>query len=253
LGMYVMLREGSAWHDLKDTIRALTETGVDSRHAMMITDDTHPDTLVNLGHMNHVVRRAIEEGLEPIRAVQMATINVAEYFRKGSDLGSISPGKCADIIFVQDLDEMRVDKVLVDGLLVAQGGKMVVDLPPFDYPASFRHSVRLARPLIEEDFQVRAPEGVQSVQVRVIEVSEAQVVTKNAQVQRPVDDGLVTASATDDLAKVASVERHRGTGQIGLGFVRGFGFESGAVASTVAHDSHNLVRCWPLFRCRSRG
>jgi adenine deaminase len=241
LGMYVMLREGSAWHDLKDTIRSLTETGVDSRHAMMVTDDTHPDTLVNVGHMNHVVRRAIEEGLDPVRAVQMATLNVAEYFRKGSDLGSISPGKCADIIFVRDLHEMRVDRVLVDGLPVAQRGAMAVDLPPFEYPASFKHSVRLSRPLIAEDFCVRAPEAAQSVHVRVMEVSEAQVVTRNAQVQRSVDGGLVTASATDDLVKVASVERHRGTGQMGLGFVKGFGFKRGAVASTVAHDSHNLL------------
>jgi adenine deaminase len=241
LGMYVMLREGSAWHDLHDTIRALTETGVDSRHAMMITDDTHPDTLVNVGHMNHVVRRAVEEGLDPVRAVQMATINVAEYFRLGHDLGSISPGKCADIIFVHDLGGMRVEKVLVDGVLVAEGGKMVVDLRPFDYPASFRHSVRLPRPLLAEDFHVIAPQGAQAVQVRVIEVSEAQVVTKHLQMWRPVHDGRVTASATEDLAKVASVERHRGTGQIGLGFVKGFGFGSGAVASTIAHDSHNLL------------
>ena len=118
---------------------------------------------------------------------------------------------------------------------------MVVDLPPFDYPASFKHSVRLPRPLIAKDFAVRAPDGAQGVQVRVIEVSEAQVVTKHVQMQRPVDDGFVTASAAEDLAKVASVERHRGTGQIGLGFVRGFGLESGAVASTIAHDGHNLL------------
>jgi adenine deaminase len=241
LGMCVMLREGSAWHDLRETIRALTETGVDSRHAMMITDDTHPDTLVNVGHMNHVVRRAIEEGLDPVRAVQMATINVAEYFRLGHDLGSIGPGKCADIVFVQDLGEMRVEKVLVDGVLVAEGGQMVVDLPPFEYPSSFSHSVRLRKALLPEDFHVRAPEGAQDVQVRIMEVSEAQVVTKHVQIWRPVDGGLVTASATDGLAKVASVERHRGTGQIGLGFVKGFGFEGGAVASTIAHDSHNLL------------
>jgi adenine deaminase len=236
-----MLREGSAWHDLQDTVRALTETGVDSRHAMMITDDTHPDTLVSVGHMNHVVRRAIEEGLDPIRAVQMATINVAEYFRLGHDLGSISPGKCADIVFVQDLDQMRVDKVLVDGVLVAEGGTMMVDLPPFDYPVSFRHSVRLPKPLLADDFRVRAPEGAQKVQVRVIEVCEAQVVTKHVRMWRPVDGGQVAVPAGEDLAKVASVERHRGTGQIGLGFVKGFGFGAGAVASTVAHDSHNLL------------
>jgi len=241
LGMHVMLREGSAWHDLKETIRAITETGADSRHAMIITDDTHPDTLINVGHMNHVVRRAIEEGLDPMRAVQMATVNVAEYFGLDHDLGSISPGKCADIIFVENLEKMSVAKVLVDGLEVAEGGRMLVDLPPFDYPRSSRESVRLPRPLLAEDFQVRAPDGEASVVVRVIEVSEGQVVTKHLQIERPVEDGFVNASVAEDLAKVASVERHRATGQVGLGFVRGFHLEAGAVASTIAHDSHNLL------------
>ncbi len=241
LGMYVMLREGSAWHDLKETVRATTESGVDSRHAMVITDDTHPDTLVNVGHMNHVVRRAIEEGLDPVRAVQMATLNVAEYFRLGHDLGSISPGKCADIIFVENLEEMRVDRVLVDGLEVARDGRMLVDLPQFDYPRSSQESVRLRRPLVAEDFQVRASGGGASVKVRVIEVVEGQVVTKHLQMRLPVEDGLVKASAVEDVAKVASVERHRASGQIGLGFVKGFHLKAGAVASTIAHDSHNLL------------
>ncbi len=241
LGMCVMLREGSAWHDLKETIRAISDTGVDSRHAMIVTDDTHPDTLINVGHLNHVVRRAIEEGLEPVRAVQMATVNVAEYFRLGHDLGSVSPGKCADIIFVRDLKEMRVDKVLVDGVLVAEGGQLSVELPDFSYPDSVRHSVRLPRALGEDDFMIRVPDGASSVTVRVIEVQGGQVVTRHVQVERPVLDGTVAASASADLAKVASVERHKATGQIGLGFVTGFGLKDGAVASTIAHDSHNLL------------
>ncbi|NIN65759.1 MAG: adenine deaminase [Anaerolineae bacterium] len=241
LGMFVMLREGSAWHDLKETIRAISDTGVDSRHAMIVTDDTHPDTLINVGHLNHVVRRAIEEGLEPVRAVQMATVNVAEYFRLGHDLGSVSPGKCADIIFVRDLKEMRVDKVLVDGVLVAEGGQLSVELPDFSYPDSVRHSVRLPRALGEDDFMIRVPDGASSVTVRVIEVQGGQVVTRHVQVERPVLDGTVAASASADLAKVASVERHKATGQIGLGFVTGFGLKDGAVASTIAHDSHNLL------------
>ncbi|HEM61218.1 MAG TPA: adenine deaminase, partial [Chloroflexi bacterium] len=241
LGMYAMLREGSAWHDLKETIRAITETGVDSRHAMLITDDTHPDTLVNVGHMNHLVRRAIEEGLNPIEAVQMATINVAEYFGMGRDLGAISPGKCADIILVPDLSQMKVSKVFVDGQLVAQEGKMVVELPEFVYSAAARQSVRLKRSLLADDFLVPAPAGASRVKTRVIQVLGGQVVTRHLQEERPVEDGLVRASAADDLAKIASVERHRATGKMGLGFVRGFGLRSGAVASTVAHDSHNLL------------
>jgi adenine deaminase len=241
LGMYAMLREGSAWHDLKDTVRAITETGVDSRHAMMITDDTHPDTLVNVGHMNHVVRRAIEEGLDPVRAIQMATINVSEYFRLGHDLGSISPGKCADIIFVRDLKDMRVDKVLVDGVAVADAGQMLVEWPRFEYPPSALQSVRLPAPLVAADFEVRPPSGSGTVTLRVMEVRGGQVVTKHLQAERPVEDGVVRASAEDDLAKVASVERHGGSGQIGLGFVKGFRFRAGAVASSIAHDSHNLL------------
>jgi adenine deaminase len=241
LGMYVMLREGSAWHDLKETIRAIIETGVDSRHAMVITDDTHPDTLINVGHLNHVVRRAIQEGMEPVRAVQMATINVAEYFHVGHDLGSISPGKCADIVFVADLKEMLADRVLVDGVVVAEGGRMVVELPQFRYPISARESVRLPRSLLPEDFNATAPSDVDTATVRVIEISEGQVVTKHLRMERPVESGMVKASVNDDLAKVASVERHRATRQIGLGFVKGFGLQSGAVASTIAHDSHNLL------------
>ncbi len=241
LGMYAMLREGSAWHDLKDTIRAITETEIDSRHAMMITDDTHPDTLINVGHMNHVVRRAIQEGLEPVRAVQMASINVAEYFRLGHDLGSISPGKCADIIFVEDLKEMKVGKVMVDGMLVAEGGRMLVELPEFSYPAFARESVHLSRRLIADDFIIRAPDGGSRITVRVIEVLGGQVVTHHLQLERPVVDGVVAASVAHDLAKVASVERHKASGQIGIGFVRGFHLQAGAVASTIAHDSHNLL------------
>jgi adenine deaminase len=241
LGMYVMLREGSAWHDLKETIRAITEEGVDSRHAMMITDDTHPDTLVNVGHMNHVVRRAIEEGLDPVRAIQMATLNVGEYFHLGHDLGSISPGKCADIILVRDLEQMQVEKVLVDGIVVAEAGRMLVDLPRFEYPAFAQNSVRLPAPLVASDFQVRAPAGEPRVTLRVMEVAGGRVVTRHLQMERPVVDGLVGISKEDDLAKVASVERHSASGQIGLGFVKGFHFKAGAVASTVAHDSHNLL------------
>ncbi len=241
LGMYVMLREGSAWHDLKETIRAITEEGVDSRHAMMITDDTHPDTLVNVGHMNHVVRRGIEEGLDPVRAIQMATLNVGEYFQLGHDLGSISPGKCADIILVRDLEQMKVGKVLVDGMVVAEAGRMLVGLPRFEYPSLARKSVRLPAPLVVSDLQVRAPAGEPGVTLRVMEVAGGQVVTRHLQMERSVLDGLVSISKEDDLAKVACVERHSASGQIGLGFVKGFHFTAGAVASTVAHDSHNLL------------
>jgi adenine deaminase len=134
-----------------------------------------------------------------------------------------------------------VDKVLVDGSVVAEEGRMLVDLPTFEYPAAARQSVRLPTALVASDFEVRAPAGSRRVTVRVMEVTGGQVVTKHLEVERPAVDGLVSASTEDDLAKVASVERHGASGQIGLGFVKGFHFQAGAVASSIAHDSHNLL------------
>ncbi|MCL5076236.1 MAG: adenine deaminase [Chloroflexi bacterium] len=241
LGMYPMMREGSAWRDLKATLKAITERRIDTRHAMIVSDDTHPHTLIELGHLNHIVRRAIEEGINPITAIQMATINVAEYYRVNHDLGSISPAKCADIIFVKDLTQMQVDKVMVDGVIVAEGGRVLYDLPAFDYPEFAQRSVHLKAPLEAENFLIRAPSKDGSVTVRVMEVIEAQVGTRHLQVTMPLRSGLISAAVEKDIAKVACVERHKGSGTIGLGFVKGLGFKGGAVASTVAHDSHNLL------------
>ncbi|WP_053094603.1 adenine deaminase [Neomoorella thermoacetica] len=241
LGMYAMMREGSAWHDIKATIKSLTETRVDSRRAMLVSDDTHPETLLSTGHLNHVVRRAIEEGLNPIRAIQAVTINTAECFGVAQDLGAIAPGRYADILFLKDLARVAIDKVMVDGRVVAAGGRLLVDLPAVAYPDRVRHSVHLKEPLTPWHFRINAPAGKSRVQVRVMEIIEANVNTRHLTVTVPVVDGQVTAGVEADLAKVAVVERHGGNGSIGLGFVRGFGFKAGAVASTVAHDSHNLL------------
>ncbi|MEW6228731.1 MAG: adenine deaminase C-terminal domain-containing protein, partial [Bacillota bacterium] len=242
LGMYAKLREGSAWHDIKATIKSYTETGIDPRHIILVTDDAHPDTLIDLGHVNHVVRRAIEEGVPPVRAIQMATINVAECFRMSQDLGSIAPGRYADILFIRDLADLRPERVMADGEVVAEGGRMVVEVPAFIYPEFATRSVRLARRLDPADFRVKAPTLGRTVRVRAIEIIEAKVGTRHVEVEIPVgENGEVHASPGKDLAKVAVIERHKASGSMAAGFVRGFGFVGGAVASTVAHDSHNLL------------
>ena len=241
LGMYAMMREGSAWHDIKATIKSLTETRSDSRRAVLVSDDSHPETLLSTGHLNHVVRRAIEEGLDPIRAIQAVTINTAECFGVAQDLGAIAPGRLADILFLKDLARVAVAKVMVDGRVVAAGGRLLVGLPAVAYPEGVRHSVHLKEPLTARHFRISAPAGKERVQVRVMEIIEANVNTRHLSITVPVVAGEITASAKDDLAKAAVVERHGGNGSIGLGLVRGFGFQGGAVASTVAHDSHNLL------------
>jgi adenine deaminase len=182
--------------------------------------------------MDRVVRRAIEEGIEPLVAIQMATVNAAEYFNLRHELGSIAPGRLADILFVDDLRDFRPHRVLVDGGEIGE-------LPAYEYPARAYESIRLARPLAPSDLRIEAPG--ERVRVRVIGISSGSVTTEHLLVDLPVVDGAVPASVELDVAKAASIERHGGPGTIGLGFVRGLGLRRGAIASTVAHDNHNLL------------
>ncbi len=241
LGMYAKLREGSAWHDVKETVRAITENNVDSRYAILVTDDVHPHTLMELGHLDHVIRQAIRQGVNPITAIQMVTINTAQCFRVDRHLGSISPGRCADIVFLSDLAEVKVDRVMVDGKLVAEHEKMLVEIPSFTYPAEARDSVHLKEKLTPQHFVIKAPEGAETVKAHVMEVIEAHVGTYHRMIDMKVVDGQPLHQEADDVAKVMVMERHGGSGTYGLAYVKGFGLTSGAVASTVAHDSHNLL------------
>ena len=238
MGMYAMLREGSAWHDLKEVAKAITQNKVDSRYACLISDDTHPDTLQSKGHLNYIVRRAIEEGIHPITAIQMVTINVAQCFQLDHDMGSIAPSKCADMVLIDDLHTCHVTEVFIDGELVAQNGKIVKPFAPYEYPAAAKNSVHLA-PLKVDDFQICA--SGENVTVRVMEIIPARVGTFERFEQMPVTNGLLQADASRDILKVAVFERHHNTGMVGYGFVKGFGIKKGAMAQTVAHDAHNLL------------
>jgi adenine deaminase len=231
-GMWVQFREGSAWHDVAELVKVVTEDGVDPRHALLCTDDVHPETLVTVGHLNHVARTAIEAGLDPLVAIQLATVNAAEYFGLRQDLGSIAPGRVADILFVEDLRALRPHRVL-------SSGRDVGDLPRFDYPPEAFDSVRLARPLTASDLRIdaRGP----TARVRAMGIVPGVLATEHRVVEAPVRDGAVPASVELDLAKAASIERHGGPGTIGLGFVQGLSLRRGAIATTVAHDAHNLL------------
>ena len=250
-GMWTQLRQGSAWADVPATVKAVTETDVDTRHLLLVTDDVHPDTIVEDGHLDRVLRVAIENGLDPITAIQAVTINAAEYYNLQADLGAVSPGKVADIVFLEDLATVDVARVMVDGEVVAEDGEWVdreaAGLPTADdhpahvhevYPESALDTVSIDAPTAS-DFGVEAPEGASAVDAEVMRVHENQVVTSRESARLPVSDG--TVDLAGDVSKAAVFERHGGDGSVGLGFVTGFGFERGAVASTVAHDSHNLL------------
>jgi adenine deaminase len=231
-GMWVQFREGSTFRDVEALAPVLTEDGVDSRHCLLVTDDVLPDTIVDDGHMDRVVRRAIEAGIDPLVAIQMATVNGAEYFNMRHDLGSIAPGRLADILFVEDLRDFRAHRVLVDG-------REPGELPAYQYPPQAYGSVRLARPLTPADLRIEA--SGERVQVRAIGIASQTVTTEHLLVELPVVDGAVPASVELDVAKAASIERHGGPGTIGLGFIKGLGLRRGAVASTIAHDNHNVL------------
>jgi adenine deaminase len=232
-GMWVQFREGSAWHDVAECVKALTVHGLDSRHALIVTDDMHPGTLATTGHLNHAVRTAIQAGLDPLLAIQLATVNAAEYLGRRHDLGSIAPGRCADILLVEDLRELRPHLVLADGRRVPDG-----DLPALAPPAEFRETVKLRRALSADDLRIEADGD--TARVRAIGMVPGELATESRILDAPVRDGAVPAAPEVDLAKAASVERHGGSGSIGLGFVQGLGLQRGAVATTVAHDNHNL-------------
>ena len=242
-GMKAMLRYGSAWHDVATQVKAITEKKLDSRRFILCTDDSHAQTISHEGHMDRVLRHAIEQGLNPMTAIQMCTINTAEHFGLTKEMGMIAPGRWADVLIVDNLIEFSPDVVIARGQVIAEKGKWAVDLPVTKYPNWLTRSVHLKRPLRAEDFalKTRARSG-SSVNAHVIGVIENQAPTRHLQESMTVSEGEVRADTKRNILKIALVERHRATGKIQVGLVHGFGFKANcAVATTVAHDSHHMI------------
>ena len=207
----------------------------------MISDDTHPDTLISDGHLDFIVRCAIKEGLDPIKAIQYVTINPATCFRMDHELGSISPGKCADIVFFDDLNDIRITRTIIDGEIVSENGRMTVDIGDSAFPESVYDTMHVGYPITEESFKIAAPEGADSVKARVIEIIPNRVGNFERIMELKVKDGCIEADPERDIMKMAVFERHHETGTKGCGFLKGFGFKKGAMAQTVSHDAHNLL------------
>jgi adenine deaminase len=243
-GMKVMLRLGSSWFDVAAQVKAITEGKLDSRHFLLCTDDSHSGTLIHDGHMDRVLRHAIAQGVAPITAIQMMTLNTAEHFGVSRDVGQIAPGRYADIVLAGDLSNFHAELVIAAGDVIAESGQWTTDLPAFAYPDAVKHSVKLQRPLQASDFAMHAPalSKGDTVTTNVIGVIENQAPTRHLRFDLAVRGGEVKCDLPQDVCKLALVERHRGTGNVQLGFVHGFGFDQQcAVASTVAHDSHHMI------------
>ena len=232
MGMYIMVRQGTAARNLEDLLPLINSEN--SRNCFFVTDDRHPQDLLEEGHINFLVKKAVKLGLDPIKAIQMATINTAEYFRL-ADVGGIGPGYRADMVVLKDLENFEVEKVFKRGKLVAQNGKIL--------PGKIKKERVTIRSSMNVDwmglkgFDIPVQEG----KVLVIEAVPGQIVTKKLIVSPRVEKGRVVADIKRDILKLAVVERHMASGNVGIGLVKGFGLKKGALASSVAHDSHNIV------------
>lgn len=241
MGMYVQLRQGSAWLNLPGYLPQLVQSGVDTSHCMLCTDDSHPHTIVADGHMDRVLREAVRLGLDPIVAIQMCTINAATYFGVGLDMGSITPGKCADIVLFEDLTNFRAKQVYIDGELVAKDGKALFEVEPFQWPSFMTNTMDLGIDITPQTFRIPVDTQEDTCKVRALGVNAGDTLTRKLTVQVPVRDGSLQADPEHDILKACVFDRHHGEkGTHAFGFTSGFGIH-GALAQTVSHDAHNLL------------
>ena len=234
LGMYVMIREGTAAKDLDALLPVLKNCN--TRKCIFVTDDRHPSDLKE--HINGMVRRAVEAGVDPIKAIQVASLNTAEYFGL-QNLGAIAPGYKADLLVLPDLKSFKPDIVMKNGNVIAHNGKLAVEIPQGEALA-VRNSVNV-RWITPEDFKISVNEPDGKIGVKALEVIPHQLITKSVETEALVEDGNAISNIENDTLKICVIERHRATGNIGKGFVKGFNLKCGAIASTVAHDSHNMI------------
>ncbi len=237
-GVYLFMREGSTQKNMSECIRAVTEEKMDSRRCILATDDMVAADLETVGHMNEIVRRTIKQGVSPIEAIQMVTINPATYFGF-KHVGILAPGKQADIAIISDLEEMVVEAVVLKGKLVASKGELLINLPKYTYPEDVKNSVRI-NTITEKDLEIPA-EG-SNARVRCIGVIPDQNLTDKFEEDLKVSQGVVQPDISKDALMISCVERYgRTNGNIGKAFVKGFGLKEGAFAESVAHDTHNIL------------
>ena len=240
-GLRVLMREGSASTDLRECLKAVTEAHASTRRCSMVSDDIDALHISRFGHLDHKVRMAIAAGVDPVAAIQMVTLNPAENFHLDDRLGSIAPGRDADIVFLSSLEQCSVERVLSDGELIVDGGRLTRELPAPRYSSRLRNTVHLARPVTGDDLVLRVQPERASARVHVIGASPVSLLTEALEAELPVRDGVIQPDAAHDVLRIACVERYGKNGSIGRSFIRGFSLREGAVAISVGHDHHNIT------------
>lgn len=240
-GLHVLMREGSASTDLRPCLKAITEEHVDTRYCSMVSDDIDALHISRKGHLDNKVRIAVEEGVDPVTAIQMVTINPAENFHLQDQLGSITPGKIADIVFLSSLEKCSVEKVIANGELVVDNRKLTKELPAPNYSNLLRGTVKLAHKITGDDLVLKVDPKYTTAKVHVIGASHDTLLTDALEADLPVKGGVVQPDVDNDVLRIACVERYGKNGSVGKSFIKNFGLKSGAIAISVGHDHHNIT------------
>jgi adenine deaminase len=241
LGMHLVIGEGSSMRNLTDLIKVITDKKLNSRRCCFCVDDKDIREIEQEGLIDDLVRKAIKAGVDPVVAIQMASLNPAEYFGVDRDIGSIAPGKIADILLIEDLENFVVYTVMVNGKIIAQAGKLVIELPETSYPEWMLQTVRLKRAITADDFVCKTTRESET-RVHALKVFSEQIISVEQTVSLAVQSGEILPDIVQDVLKMAVIERHGKTPpNIAQGFVKGFGLKQGAIASSISPDIHQIV------------
>lgn len=241
VGMKVFIREGSSERNVDALVKGILDHHLDTDNLMFCTDDKHAREIQVEGHINYNVARSVELGLDPMHAIQMATVNTAKHFRIEDEIGSITPGRLADILLVKDLKEMKPEMVLFEGKVVAENGHLTQDCTVGTYPEWIKNTVSLLKPVTADSFKVSSKIQNGTAKVHVIDLIKAQIINNHEICELPVKDGEIMMDQSRDILKLSVVERYGKNGNIGIGFVHGFSLQKGALAYSMSHDHHNIV------------
>lgn len=241
VGMKVFIREGSSERNVDELVSGIVENNLRTDNVMFCTDDKHAREIQVEGHINYNVSRSVELGLDPMDAIQMATVNTAKHFRLEDEIGSITPGRLADILLVDDWKVVKPNVVIFEGKIVAKDGELLEECKVGDYPDWIKHTVTLKNPINADSFKVYTESKDASVKVNVIDMIPRQIINKHIIDELPVEEGCIVSDLEKDILKLAVVERYGKNGNVGIGFVRGFELKTGAMAYSMSHDHHNIV------------
>lgn len=240
-GLRVLIREGSAAQDLDAVIKMITENHVDTRHCALVSDDIDMLHIYEKGHLDYKVRKAIKDGVNPINAIQMVTLNPAESLKIDSKYGSIAPGKCADIVFLSDLENCTVDSVISNGEVVVENGETVYEFKKPEYTSVMLNTVKLSKVITGDDLVLTTDKNAKKAKVRVIGAQPTSLLTDALEADLDVVDGVIQPDVANDVLRIATVERYGKGGSIGKSFIKGFKISKGAIATSMGHDHHNIT------------